>query len=82
MLMAFWAIFVEARKILCPSCSKNLAYFFYDINYTKHWVAFSIPDDLPEDISKCPNCKTDCDEEIKETQNKSAVGNSVPSDEA
>ena len=54
-----WSILRLRKVIICPSCGKPLNYLLTDPSYSKTFAQFSIPKDLPSNITACPYCKAD-----------------------
>ena len=53
-------------NIKCPTCNKSLGYLLTDPSYSKsHFIQFSIPNSLPENITECPYCKEPFEEITK-----------------
>ena len=51
---------LRLRKVIkCPSCGKPLNYLLIDPSYSKTLIQFSIPNDLPSNVTACPYCHAD-----------------------
>ena len=60
-IFTFWGflawVYSVARlraRVVCPSCGKSLSYLLTNPSYSKQFVQFGIPSDLPEGIAACP----------------------------
>ena len=51
---------LRLRKVIkCPSCGKPLNYLLIDPSYSKTFIQFKIPNDLPSNVTACPYCHAD-----------------------
>ena len=78
-IFTFWGflawVYSVARlraRVVCPSCGKSLSYLLTNPSYSKQFVQFGIPSDLPEGIAACPYCMLSLDESTNGAQKRVA----------